>query len=136
MSSNNYWEVGPLGEGRSFGLALADSGGAVTGGGGDRKDKVLERVRQDARVIHHGDLEDTSVRGIKRSLKLITGSECEREKQGEGESESEEEKVEEENALLDIPVSLPEKLKAIFPTVAEEQRKLDLACWKIRWEAH
>ena len=141
MSSNNYWEVGPLGEGRSFGLALADSGGAVTGGGGDRKDKVLERVRRDARVIHHGDLEDTSVRGIKRSLKLITGSECEREKQGEGESKSEEEKVEEEkveeeNALLDIPVSLPEKLKAIFPTVAEEQRKLDLARWKTRWEAH
>ena len=97
---------------------------------------MLERVRRDARVSHHGDLEDTSVRGIKRSLKLITGSECESEKQGEGESESEEEKVEEDNALLDIPVSLPEKLKVIFPTVAEDQRKLDLARWKTRWEAH
>ena len=65
---DNYWEVGSLGEGRSFGLALTDSGGAVTGGGGDRKAKVLERVRRDARTRHQGDIWDNSVRGIKRNL--------------------------------------------------------------------
>ena len=48
MSSNqkdSYWEVGSLGDVRSFGLALTDSGGTVTGGGGDRKANVLQRVR-------------------------------------------------------------------------------------------
>ena len=63
MSSNpkdNYWDVGPLGEVRSFGLALADSGESVRGGGGDKKAKVLERVRRDASPRFKGDMGRTT----------------------------------------------------------------------------
>ena len=82
MSSNpkdNYWDVGPLGEVRSFGLALADSGESVRGGGGDKKAKVLERVRRDASPSFKGDMGDKTVRGIKRNLKLMKGSEIQQE---------------------------------------------------------
>ena len=135
MSSNqkdSYWEVGSLGEGRSFGLALTDSGGAVTGGGGDSKAKVLQRVRKDATVSLQGDMGDNSVRGIKRSLKIMKGSDKKEKK--ESDSKSENEKVEEAKALPDIPDSLPDKVKNTlpFPTVAEQKRKMDLAQWKTR----
>ena len=135
MSSNqkdSYWEVGSLGDVRSFGLALTDSGGTVTGGGGDRKANVLQRVRKDATVSLQGDMEDNSVRGIKRSLKIMKGSEKKEKK--ESDSESEKETVEEEKVLPDIPDSLPDKVKNTlpFPTVADQKRKMDLDKWKTR----
>ena len=140
MSSNpkdNYWDVGPLGEVRSFGLALADSGESVRGGGGDKKAKVLERVRRDASPSFKGDMGDKTVRGIKRNLKLMKGSEIQQEEK-ESENESDEEMMEEKEALPDIPASLPNQIKVTFPfpTVTEEERKLVLSRWKTRWEDH
>ena len=140
MSSNpkdNYWDVGPLGEVRSFGLALADSGESVRGGGGDKKAKVLERVRRDASPSFKGDMGDKTVRGIKRNLKLMKGSEIQQEEK-ESENKSDEEMMEEKEALPDIPASLPNQIKVTFPfpTVTEEERKLVLSRWKTRWEDH
>ena len=103
MSSNpkdNYWDVGPLGEVRSFGLALADSGESVRGGGGDKKAKVLERVRRDASPSFKGDMGDKTVRGIKRNLKLMKGSEIQQEEK-ESENESDEEMMEERSSSSD-----------------------------------
>ena len=104
----------------------------MTGGGGDSKAKVLQRVRKDATVSLQGDMGDNSVRGIKRSLKIMKGSDKKEKK--ESDSKSENEKVEEAKALPDIPDSLPDKVKNTlpFPTVAEQKRKMDLAQWKTR----
>ena len=136
MSSNpkdNYWYVGPLGEVRSFGLHVTASGKPVIMGGGDSKAKVLQRVRRDPSPSFRGDSGDKCVRGVKRNLQLMKGSQNEEEEK-ESEKQSEEEIMEEKETLPDIPASLPDQIKVTFPfpTVTEEQRKAALSRWKTR----
>ena len=87
---DNYWDVGPLGEGRSFGLPVTASGEPVIVGGGDSKAKVLQRVRRDASPSFRGDSGDKSVRGVKRNLQIMKGSQN-GEEQKKSEKQSEEE---------------------------------------------
>ena len=101
----------------------------------DSKAKVLQRVKRDTSPSFMGDCGDNSVRGIKRALTIMKGSETENEEK-ESEKQSEEEVTDEKKTLPDIPASLPDEVKMTFPfpTVTEEKRKAALSRWKKRWE--